>query len=160
MCLECFEKAALEAMQAYAANLGITGVAGILVIKKGANLDDPLVPKLLTCERFYRAPQRDRGAEDTGTNYLAIVLSKIAQMVRTGLDSGYCGNYHGEHDYKGGMIRYLKNLIVMTAFSGATEEDDLDIAKAGFIAFEDACNEYLKAKDELLEELSRALEEF
>ncbi len=55
-------------------------------------------------------------------------------MVRTGQASGPEGVISGEPSYLGGLIEEWGEYYVFIAYSGAPEEVDVEIAKAGFAA--------------------------
>jgi hypothetical protein len=70
---------------------------------------------------------------NTNWNYLAVALSKIAEMCDTLADSGSPSRneVQGEFGYEGGTIRQAGDKFYVSAFSGAKGEEDLVIAKFG-----------------------------
>lgn len=60
-------------------------------------------------------------------NYLAVAFSKLAVSVAHGVPSGDDRNIFGEVPYKGSYIDPSEKFIY--TFSGATAEEDLEIAK-------------------------------
>lgn len=77
---------------------------------------------------------KEVGALTNGSaNFLAIAYSKAAEMADTYQNSG--GNVReplfGEHGFEGGLIKKVKGGYILAVFSGATGEQDTEIAKAG-----------------------------
>ena len=73
-------------------------------------------------------PERDtQDQQDPGTNYAGAALGKLAQMFRTGKNSGVEPVRKGEFGAKGGILGHK----VATAFSGGTENQDAQIAQEG-----------------------------
>jgi hypothetical protein len=60
-------------------------------------------------------------------NYLAVAFSKLAVSVAHGTESGEERNIFGEVHFRGSYIDPTERFIY--AFSGASEEEDLEIAK-------------------------------
>lgn len=105
---------AFEQMRIKANELGATGVMGIAKKAAGGQVD----LQLRECGKEY----------DENCNFAAIVSGKILEMVRTGKQSGTLTPLLGEFDnFMGGVT--TDNYYV--AFSGASGEDDLEIAKVG-----------------------------
>jgi hypothetical protein len=74
------------------------------------------------------------GALSNGSaNYLAVAYSKAAEMAETYKDSGSGVRepMHGEFGYQGGLIQKVRSGYLVTVFSGATGEQDTEIARAG-----------------------------
>jgi len=77
-------------------------------------------------------------------NFIAIVYAKMAEMCDTLQDSGSGVRepLRGELGYVGGAIRHLRklengvSLYCLTAFSGASSEEDLDVSKCGMALVE------------------------
>jgi hypothetical protein len=71
-----------------------------------------------------------------GYNFIGVAYSKAAEMADTKLNSGSKVRpaYQGEFGYQGGVIKKVQTGYVLTVFSGATSEQDLEIAKAGMNA--------------------------
>jgi hypothetical protein len=72
-----------------------------------------------------------------GYNFIGIAYSKAAEMADTKLDSGSKVRpaYQGEFGYQGGMIKKIESGFILTVFSGATGEQDFEIAKVGMNAY-------------------------
>ncbi len=70
---------------------------------------------------------------NNSANFLAIAYSKAAEMVDTYKDSGSGAReiLHGEFGYQGGIIKKVKAGYVLAVFSGASGEQDAEIANAG-----------------------------
>ena len=68
-----------------------------------------------------------------GANYLAIAYSKAAEMAETYKNSSTSSREpkHGEYGYPGGIIKKVKSGYILTAFSGATGEQDAEAATEG-----------------------------
>lgn len=136
MCTEVIDSGkALDAMAAKAKNIGVQGVSAFLAIPLG---DLPLVDgvfeiKFRVTGRMERAPDPERGQNDTGTNYLAVAMSKIAEMVSTLIHSGMAQRpaKFGEFKFKGGVIYATQTHYLFFAFSGGTPEEDVKVATAG-----------------------------
>lgn len=66
-------------------------------------------------------------------NYLAIAYSKAAEMAETHKNSSTALRkpLFGEFGYKGGMIQQVKSGYILTVFSGATGEQDAEVATLG-----------------------------
>lgn len=77
--------------------------------------------------------RRSRGAGDPGTNYFGIVMAKLAVMMSTFANSGTFVNSikRGEVPYRGGLYKKVGIYHVFIAFSGGTEDQDVEIAQAG-----------------------------
>ena len=71
--------------------------------------------------------------KNASANYLAIAYSKAAEMADTYLDSGSGSReiLHGEFGYMGGVIKKVDSGFILAVFSGASGEQDLEIANAG-----------------------------
>jgi hypothetical protein len=71
-----------------------------------------------------------------GYNFIGIAYSKAAEMADTKLDSGSKVRpaYQGEFGYQGGVIKKVQSGYIVSVFSGATGEQDLEIANIGMSA--------------------------
>ena len=90
--------------------------------------------------------RRSRGAGDPGTNYFGIVMSKLAVMMSTLTDSGTFKKSlkRGEVPYRGGLYKKVGIYHVFIAFSGGTEDQDVEIAQAGMDHHLKRVEKYLK----------------
>ena len=70
---------------------------------------------------------------NNSANFLAIAYSKAAEMALTFENSGKEERepLHGEFGYMGGSIKRVKTGYVLAVFSGASGEQDLEIANEG-----------------------------
>jgi hypothetical protein len=131
------KSAALDAMKAMAEKIGVKGVAALLVVPVQEDEWEELTLSVQICGRFQRPadPERDKdGQKDKGTNYLAVVSSKIAESLRTKRNSGQPADADkptGELGYGGCLIFQDGNQYILLAFSGGTVEEDIQIAQAG-----------------------------
>ncbi len=127
---------ALQGMERTAQSLQVQGVAVVMACHN-ANVTtgkSDLLPHFRVVGRFERPPEPEtRGLTDTGTNYLAIAWSKVAEMVSTQADSGsaYRAERNGECGYQGGLVRQRGEWTYFVAFSGGSESQDLQIAQVG-----------------------------
>jgi hypothetical protein len=70
---------------------------------------------------------------DSNANFLAVACSKAAEMADTYMNSGSAGRepLHGEFGYQGGLIEKVGPGYLLAVFSGATGEQDTEIARHG-----------------------------
>ena len=109
---------AFAQMEAKAKELNITGIAAIATLLA----DGSMRMELKTYGKTF---------DDWG-NYYAIACSKIMEMVRTGAPSGTLTPLAGEFsDFVGGIVQGDTYLT----FTGATGEQDLEVAQAGLAVF-------------------------
>lgn len=86
---------------------------------------------------YFRPPDHiNRGSNDQGTNYLAYAAGKLFHSFRTFKDSGSKDVLKGESAAKGSIILGQFPNCVIFAFSGGTEEQDLQVARAGYRAYD------------------------
>ena len=70
--------------------------------------------------------------ENEHINYAGVVSAKIAKMMRTGQPTGgRDDDFEGEVPYRGGMILSRNKYIIYVAYSGGTEDEDVEISKVG-----------------------------
>lgn len=122
---------ALAAMRVKAKELGVQGVAVVMISLQGDNYLKPIIDIV---GRFERGPDPSKGPNDTGASYLAVALTKLAEMYRTNADSAMSGKptKKGELGLRGGRVVFdEKRNYFFTAFSGGTEDQDVLIAEAG-----------------------------
>lgn len=115
----------------------LTNLSLVELLKELISDDQPLMAAILVdiVDKFERVPDiESRGPDDLGTNYLAFAGGKLAQMIRTGADSqGDKPVRRGESAARGGIIKHR----IMTAFSGGTEAEDIDISRIGTDKYEE-----------------------
>lgn len=106
------------------------GVAFVLAQREG---DDFPRVAFRVLGNIERDPDSSRGADDTGTNYFAVAMSKLADMMSSHTDSGHLKRplKFGEVPYRGGLIKKVEGGFLYTGFSGGTEDQDVAIAKKG-----------------------------
>lgn len=114
---------ALDDMKAKAIEMGIEGVATASVLNQGDSVDwigeMRVVGKALD--------------KEGGFNLVAVAWSKCGEVIATGADSGNPDHQTmtGELGYAGGAYDEYKGCKMAFAFSGATSEEDLVVAKYG-----------------------------
>ena len=121
-------------MEIRALELGITkGVAAISIDELGAEFGH-----IYTRAVNDQIQRRKRSEDDPATNYLGVVLEKIAVMKATFFNSGtFKSVKNGETKYKGGLVVTVGRFAVYVAFSGGTEEQDVEIARVGLTVLVD-----------------------
>jgi uncharacterized protein GlcG (DUF336 family) len=74
--------------------------------------------------------------QNGSANFLAVAYSKAAEMADTYKNSGSGERepMHGEFGYQGGLIKKVRTGYLLTVFSGATGEQDTEIARKGMEA--------------------------
>jgi hypothetical protein len=126
------QERALEVMCAYAQEMGIERGVAAIVLTEYDGLCHQINFAILN--RLDRNPNREKyGEDDTGTNYLGVALAKIASMMSTGLYSGWDNRPPklGEVSYRGGLTLGTTEGNLFVAFSGGTEDQDVQLARAG-----------------------------
>ena len=124
---EYVQACALVGMIFKAKSMGIEhGVALLLCQKKGeGGISGPKIESVNN--DFY----------GIRTNYFAIAMAKLAVAMRLGVDSGTIvdGLLAGETRYRGCLVRFQvvksEKWEIYTAFSGGTEDQDVEIAQFG-----------------------------
>ena len=124
---------ALDAMQKHAAGIQVTGVAAVVFAPGDAVTG--WRSKMLVVGRKHDDPKPGYN----GSDYLAIVYSKIAEMADTLKDSGSGARppMTGEFGWQGGVIARTRNGFIIVAFSGGKGEEDLAISQAGLALLKD-----------------------
>jgi hypothetical protein len=83
---------------------------------------------------YYACVQRDSPLDNASDgrfyNLAAIAWSKISVVVSHRVPSGGYSKYEGETNYRGGILS--KDGRFAYAFSGATEDQDVEIAKVAY----------------------------
>ncbi len=112
-------------------NIG-RGVAALSIESLGGTNEMQDISFRVIDQKFYRD---SLGGDDLGTNYIAVVMSKIAYMMRALKNSGLAeatdALLFGEMPYRGGVHEFSGGRNIFVAFSGATEAQDLEIANFG-----------------------------
>jgi len=119
--------AALAAIESRAAELNITGVA-VVAYAQGDSIQD-WTSKMAVVGRMKMAPS----ATGKGTNFLAIAYAKAAEMADTLENSGTVERppMIGEFGWRGGLIAQVRTGYAIVAFSGASADEDVEVAQAG-----------------------------
>ena len=114
---------ALKDMKAKAIEMGIQGVATASVLNNGDTVD---------CIGEMRVVGSYCNWKD-GFNLVAVAWSKCGEVIATGADSGDPNHktITGELGYAGGAYDEHEGCKLAFAFSGATSEEDLIVAKYG-----------------------------
>ena len=114
---------ALDDMKAKAVEMGIQGVATASVLNKGET--DDWIGEM----KVVGTPCNEK----EGWNLVAIAWSKCGEVIATGADSGNPDHQTimGELGFVGGAYDEFEGCKMAFAFSGATSEDDLLVAKDG-----------------------------
>lgn len=125
---------ALEDMKAKAIEMGIHGVATASILNKGETVD------WIGEMKVVGTPLDTKG----GFNLVAVAWSKCGEVIASGADSGNPNRktLTGELGYAGGAYDEYKGCKLAFAFSGATSEEDLVVAKYGI----EKMKEYISGK--------------
>ena len=121
--LRGFIAKALEDMKAKAEEMGIQGVATASVLNKGETVD--WIGEMKVVGTPYKLEE--------GWNLVAIAWSKCGEVIATKADSGNPDHKRimGELGFVGGAYDEYEGCKMAFAFSGATSEEDLEVAKYG-----------------------------
>ena len=109
------------------------GVKGVIVV---AGMDDSglsWVSQMKAVDTIKVLDGNPEKSQYPGYNFIAIAYSKASEMADTKLNSGSKVRppYQGEFGYQGGVIKKVQAGYILAVFSGATSEQDLEIAKTG-----------------------------
>ncbi len=112
------------------------GVKGVIVV---ASMDDSglsWVSQMKAVDIIKVLDGNPEKGRYPGYNFIGVAYSKAAEMADTKLNSGSKVRpaYEGEFGYQGGVIKKVRLGYILTVFSGATGEQDFEIAKAGMSA--------------------------
>jgi hypothetical protein len=121
-------------METHARKLGVKGVALV------ASMDDAgfsWVSQMKAVDTIKVIPDNPEQHEYPGHNFIGIAYSKAAEMADTKLNSGskVRSAFQGEFGYPGGLIKKVQSGFILTVFSGASGEQDVEIAKVGMNAY-------------------------
>lgn len=111
--------------------------AGVAAIKIVNIHNNEFIVDYLPLHSQIERPANPDILDDIGTNYFCVAFSKIGEMISTGMNSGNSSIVpkKGELGYRGGIIWRNQNFIFYLAFSGGTEEQDLDCVNSAEKAF-------------------------
>ena len=114
---------ALDDMKAKAEEMGIQGVAAASVLNKGEDVD--WIGEMKVVGTPYKLKE--------GWNLVAIAWSKCGEVIATRADSGNPDHEKimGEFGFVGGAYDEYEGCKMAFAFSGATSEEDLEVARYG-----------------------------
>ena len=121
--LKGFIAKALDDMKAKAEEMGIQGVAAASVLNKGEDVD--WIGEMKVVGTPYKLKE--------GWNLVAIAWSKCGEVIATRADSGNPDHEKimGEFGFVGGAYDTYEGCKMAFAFSGATSEEDLEVARYG-----------------------------
>jgi len=111
----------LDAMAKAAKDMSVKGACVIAFIP--GNVSDSWLSKMKVAGSL----------QNGSANYLAVAYTKAAEMADTfkKSGSGVREPMHGEFGYQGGVIKKIDSGYILAAFSGATGEQDEEIAQKG-----------------------------
>jgi hypothetical protein len=125
---------ALAAMRERAEQLNIGGVA-VVAYFEGDTIQ-AWTSKMIVVGRYKDEPTEN----SKGSNLLAVVYAKAAEMADTLKDSGSQTRppMTGEFGWNGGVIVRGKAGYIIAAFSGGKSADDVEVSRAGLAKLKDA----------------------
>jgi hypothetical protein len=114
------------------------GVKGVIVV---ASMDDTgfsWISQMKAVDAIKVISENPKQNEYPGYNFIGIAYSKAAEVADAKLNSGskYRSPFQGEFGYQGGLIKKIQSGFILTVFSGASGEQDLEIAQAGMNAYQ------------------------
>jgi len=113
------------------------GVKGVMVVASMDNAGLSWTSRMKAVDTIKAVPENPAKEKYPGTNFIGVAYSKAAEMADTKLNSGSNVRpaYQGEFGYQGGTIKKVQSGYILTVFSGATGEQDFEIAKAGISVY-------------------------
>jgi hypothetical protein len=114
------------------------GVKGVIVVASMDIAGFSWVSQMKAVNAITVESNHPKQGEYPGYNFIGIAYSKAAEMADTKLNSGskVRSAFQGEFGFQGGAIRQIQSGFILTVFSGATGEQDFEIAKVGMDAYE------------------------
>jgi hypothetical protein len=114
------------------------GVKGVILVASMDNTGFSWVSKMKAVDTIKKISDNPEQHEYPGYNFVGIAYSKAAEMADTKLNSGSKtrSSFQGEFGYKGGLIKKTQSGFILTVFSGASSEQDSEIALVGINAYE------------------------
>ena len=114
------------------------GVKGVILVARMDESGSSWLSRMKAVHTIKVVPENPSQHEYPGYNFIGIAYSKAAEMADTKLNSGSKSRaaYQGEFGYPGGVIRKIPSGFLLTVFSGATGEQDVEIARAGMNAYQ------------------------
>jgi hypothetical protein len=136
--MESFQIAAAKMIAEMEKHARTLRVKGVIVVASMDDAGTSWVSQMKAVNAIKDIPEHPEKDAYPGYNFVGIAYSKAAEMADTKLNSGSNVRpaYEGEFGYQGGMIKKTEFGFVLTVFSGATGEQDFEIAKAGMNAYE------------------------
>ncbi|HTX17087.1 MAG TPA: hypothetical protein VMG34_00385 [Bacteroidota bacterium] len=127
--------AMIEAMEEHALKLGVKGVIVVAGMDSSGGAWESSMKAVKAIKSIAEDPKK---SEYPGYNFIGIAYSKAAEMADTRINSGSKVRppYQGEYGFQGGSIRKTAEGYLLAVFSGATGEQDFEIAEKGIEAFE------------------------
>ena len=127
--------AMIAAMEQHALKLGVKGVIVVASMDSSGGAWESSMKAVKATKSI---PENPAQAEYPGYNFIGIAYSKAAEMADTKINSGSKVRppYQGEYGFQGGSIRKTPDGYVLAVFSGATGEQDFEIAEAGMEALQ------------------------
>jgi hypothetical protein len=134
--MEPFQSSAASMIAAMENHARKLGVKGVIVVASMDDSSNSWVSQMKAVDVIKALDDRPEQHQYPGYNFIAIAYSKAAEMADTKLNSGSKVRpaYQGEFGYEGGVIKKLPSGYFLAVFSGATSEQDLEIAKVGMSA--------------------------
>ena len=130
-------------MLSYAGSLGIRGTAVAYFVSLDFSRDVSMDPKI-TSNRVFRPrdPARDTETKkDAGTNYVDMATGKAGRRLRLELGEDITAEPHsGEPEARGDVALNLGSIMLILAFSGGTEDQDVQISQYGLDIY---CDRYM-----------------
>ena len=125
----------IAAMETHARTLGVKGV---IVVASMDETGFSWVSRMKAVKAMKDIPEHPEQHEYPGYNFIGIAYSKAAEMADTKLNSGskVRSAFQGEFGYPGGVIRKVQSGYILAVFSGASGEQDLEIANVGMDAYQ------------------------
>jgi hypothetical protein len=124
----------IAAMENHAKQLGVKGVIVVASMDSAGFSWVSRMKAVVANKVLADDPQK---SEYPGYNFIGIAYSKAAEMADTKINSGskVRAAYQGEFGFQGGVIKKIPSGYLLTVFSGATSEQDLEIANVGMGAY-------------------------
>ena len=136
--MENFQAVAEKMITEMESRARILGVKGVIIV---ASMDDAgfsWISRMKAVDTIKVIAKNSIQEKYPGYNFIGIAYSKAAEMADTKLNSGskIRPAYQGEFGYQGGMIKKIHSGFIITVFSGATSEQDFEIAEVGMNAYQ------------------------
>jgi hypothetical protein len=112
-------------------------VKGVILVAKMDETGTSWISYMKAVKTMKVVPENPEQHEYPGYNFIGIAYSKASEMADTKLNSGSNVRlpYQGEFGYQGGVIKKVQSGFILTVFSGATGEQDFEIAETGMNTF-------------------------